>query len=1042
MRLLPLILVAAAACRSDDKNTDTATAGDQDTGSTVVDADGDGYGDAASGGDDCDDTDASVNPGAEETPYNGVDDDCDPQTPDDDLDGDGFTSVETGGTDCDDADAGVNPDATESCNGVDDDCNGLVDDATGDTWYADADGDGYGDPSESMQDCDGESGYVADATDCDDTTAAANPGAEEVCDEIDNDCDGDVDEEVTTTWYTDADGDGHGDPDAATEEACSEPAGYAASADDCDDADPAVNPDATEVCNGVDDDCDGTVDEDDAADATTWYADADGDGYGDPDSATLACDAPSGMVDNADDCDDADASLNPDTTWYIDYDGDGWGSDRYTLEQCEQPSGYVANTDDCDDTEAEVNPDATEVCNGVDDDCDGAVDDDDADLDTTTASTWYADDDGDGYGDPDAATLACEAPSGAVADDTDCDDTDASVNPAAEEGWFDGVDSDCDGEEEPDHCVDEPPASTTTVDTTCTYTPSVGGFDPQQEWWIDSFSDYSSYDGCIMTPVVGEMTDDDGDGDIDSDDTPDVVAVFRNPSSSTYKGVLRLISGDGSAVHWSTYEDSSTGTSYWPYRFAGAAIGDIDKDGTPDIVTTVTNGSYCYPAAYDNAGAIKWVNTTSIGCRSHAPAIADLEGDGDVEVVWGRLIVEGADGSTQAEGSGGRAYYSGYSNSGYHSVPVDLDGDGTLEIVAGNTVYAPDGSTLCSTGYSDGYVAVADLDLDGEGEFVVSGNGYVRVFEGDCTYVDGWSVTGSGYGGPPTIADFDGDGEPEIAVAAKYAYAVYETDGTVLWSNSDIVDASSHSTGSSVFDFDGDGQAEVVYGDEYYLWIFDGATGTALYQSSDHGSGTVNEYPVIADVDGDGKAEIVVPNDYRDDGILVIGDANDEWVSARTVWNQHAYSITNVEDDLSIPSPASPNWPDYNNFRQGAPGSFDPQGAANLYPLAWSACQDTCGADVEILVQVGNDGQVRAGADLVLALYGEDSAGNRTLLDSTPFDEPIDAGELSAPYSFTLSAADVAAYSAIYAVVDDEEASNECDESDNEAEVDVSGVCS
>ena len=100
---------------------------------------------------------------------------------------------------------------------------------------------------------------------------------------MDNDCDGTIDVGAidATTWYEDGDGDGYGDPSSTTE-ACDQPDGYVANDDDCDDDDGAINPDADEVCDNEDNDCDGTVDEDDAVDATTWYEDGDGDGYGDP----------------------------------------------------------------------------------------------------------------------------------------------------------------------------------------------------------------------------------------------------------------------------------------------------------------------------------------------------------------------------------------------------------------------------------------------------------------------------------------------------------------------------------------------------------------------------------------------------------------------------------------------------------------------------------------------------------------------------------------------------------------------------------------
>ncbi len=106
-----------------------------------------------------------------------------------DGDGDGYTSDE----DCDDDAPGVHPNAVEICNGVDDDCDGVVDDAAGDLWYADDDGDGFGDPGSETQSCDAAEGTVADNTDCDDTAADIHPNADELCDGLDNHCDGAAD---------------------------------------------------------------------------------------------------------------------------------------------------------------------------------------------------------------------------------------------------------------------------------------------------------------------------------------------------------------------------------------------------------------------------------------------------------------------------------------------------------------------------------------------------------------------------------------------------------------------------------------------------------------------------------------------------------------------------------------------------------------------------------------------------------------------------------------------------------------------------------
>ncbi|MCB9742284.1 MAG: putative metal-binding motif-containing protein [Alphaproteobacteria bacterium] len=367
-----------------------------------------------------------------------------------DVDGDGFTTED----DCDDDDPTIHPGAEEVCDGVDNDCDGDIDGGATDieTWYSDDDGDGYGDDATAVEACETPDGAVGRGGDCDDTDAAYNPGAtEDDCtDPNDYNCDGSV-------GYADADGDGF--------PAC----------EDCDDSEAAVNPDATEVCDGVDNDCDGLIDDaDDSLDtstASTWYADADADGYGDPDAATLACEAPSGTVADDSDCDDSEAAVNPGATevcndvdddcdgltddaddsldassasdWYADADGDGYGDPDAVSRSCDPPSGSVADDSDCDDGEAAVNPGATEVCNDVDDDCDGLVDDDDSDLDTSTASSWYADADGDGYGDPSALTLACEQPSGTVVDDQDCDDSDAAAYPEALER-LDADDDDCD----------------------------------------------------------------------------------------------------------------------------------------------------------------------------------------------------------------------------------------------------------------------------------------------------------------------------------------------------------------------------------------------------------------------------------------------------------------------------------------------------------------------------------------------------------------------------------------------------------------------
>ncbi|MDX9721940.1 MAG: FG-GAP-like repeat-containing protein [Myxococcota bacterium] len=555
----------------------------------------------------------------------------------------------------------------------------------------------------------------------------------------------------------------------------------------------------------------------------------------------------------------------------------------------------------------------------------------------------------------------------------------------------------------------------------CIYVPPVGEFSPGVQWHWSASPLFPNYNQVMMTPIVLNLTDDNGDGVIDEEDIPDVVfGTFANGAYNS-PGAIRVLSGDDGRELAASMEAPFSVSS-------DLAAADMDGDGHAEIV--VSNANTVNPAELyvlillpDGAGGFERGVRATVGpVAGHASghsnssaAFADLDGDGLSEVVTQIGIIDD-DLSLHCEAP----------TSWPHAAVADLDGDGLAEIVASGAIYDGDCQLLASGG--SGPAAIADLSPDAGGEDLTPEIIFVRRAQVEG-FVEQWNVSkasdgtwsmeqlwatqipldapriASIYGGlvctpgrtekacntgggPPTIADFDRDGQPEIGLAARWYYLVYETDGSVLWADGDTQDYSSAVTGSSVFDFEGDGAAEVVYNDELMMRVYKGA-GTGVDSDGDgfadpevlfsipNPSGTLYEYPLIVDVDNDGNAEIVLgANNYAFpgvNGIRVFNDPLDNWVRTRRIWNQHSYHVSNVEENGQVPSPERANWsvPRLNNYRQ----NVEPSGlfnAPNLQVSGLSKRNDLCPGKVLIDVSVTNAGALGVPPNVWVGVYARD----------------------------------------------------------------------
>jgi hypothetical protein len=545
-------------------------------------------------------------------------------------------------------------------------------------------------------------------------------------------------------------------------------------------------------------------------------------------------------------------------------------------------------------------------------------------------------------------------------------------------------------------CLPRPPICTAadagrnvTCFPRCEYRPSARDFKLQLEYAWKAPAGASG--NIMMTPIVVQLDDDDCDGKVTERDIPDI--LFTTYPSGAYNGtgVLYAVSIVKGTLKEKWHVSSGV---YSTKQIAG---GDLDGTSGAEVVACGSDGKV---RAFRSNGDPYWATAQAVEC--FMPSIADMDGDGHPEVVVEGGILDGRMGAVlhplKVDGP---------------IVVSDIDGDGKPDVVTASQAFDGDGKQRVATGlvaegsfrdsgdWKGPWAAIGDFDLDGKPEVVAVDNAKhalsVWRYDGsspahfkvvrepvdingtlDVTHCSSSSWGGKHGGGPPTVGDFNGDGVPDVAVAGGVGYAVFDGRRLVasppvdplLWA-SQTQDCSSASTGSSLFDFNGDGRAEVIYSDELYLRVYEGDTGQVLEQQC-NSTGTLAENPIVADVDNDGQADIVVvANDMSkceggaQVGLRVFGSASGSWVRTRRVWNQHAYHITNVEEDGTIPRQELPNWtqPGLNNFRQNKQ-----PGMEFAAPDAVVSLQPACGDPKEMVAVVRNVGQAALPAGMQVTL--------------------------------------------------------------------------
>ena len=666
--------------------------------------------------------------------------------------------------------------------------------------------------------------------------------------------------------------------------------------DDCAPDNADIHPDAEEICDGIDNNCDGNVDE---GVTLTFFADADADGYGDANFTLDACELPAGFVEDDTDCNDLNAAANPDAgevcddvdndcdglvdgdddsndattgrTFYQDLDSDGYGDDLIVEEACSTPDGYAELGGDCDDVDAELNPD----------------------------TQWFSDQDDDSYGHDLIYTNQCEQPDGYVRIPGDCDDGNSAINPDAEEICDGNIDNNCDG------LADD-------------LDPNVNA-EGYVDWFLDTDGDgYGEETVSInqCNPDSGYVAEGTDCDETNTEVNPGMEEVCEDGLDNNCDG------GPGDCAVYGDYEMNDaaitlSGDQTYEYFGRAMATPDINGDGKADLVVGGYGWDDTSAGNYATGRTQVWYGPVTSGSSpdfsvngttynnyfgSHIADVGDVNNDGYDDVLVGAYYRRDQDG-TGSYGVGA-AYL-------YYGSGTAISGDYDNDDFVGMFIEGED-----SYDYFGGMVAgYGDLDGDGYDDFGIGayGNddgansagvlylyyGAASGLEGEGDYDDFYSAKFTGnstyaymgyYSDSSTAGDMNGDGEPDLVVTQPYgsssnvgrAYIMYGT-GTALSGSYTVDDTDAEIGGTATYDYfglsvafadlDDDGYDELLASEYQYnggygaVYVFGGsptdlsgsytASGDSAWSITGASSSTYLGYSFgTGDVDSDGTLDL------------------------------------------------------------------------------------------------------------------------------------------------------------------------------------------